>query len=182
MLTPINSSDLEFQTGSNPVYPYTGNTTFNYIGIGTSRINEFEKYGGGYNFSNTQHCKLVGSNTQTGSLVTGHTETGSIAYTGYCFTYTGTNTNATIYYRDRADGFTEIAGNTSGYTKEEVFHQSITRNEHFLGFVDEPRVYSDLFVDRGKQSVQERNLRLGEIDSVGELRIYGNGYFKVRKQ
>jgi len=28
----------------------------------------------------------------------------------------------------------------------------------------------------------ERNLRLGEIDSTGELGIYGSGYFKIRKQ
>jgi hypothetical protein len=28
----------------------------------------------------------------------------------------------------------------------------------------------------------EINLRLGEIDNVGELDIYGNGYFNVRKQ
>ena len=98
------------------------------------------------------------------------------------FTYTGSNTNAILYYRDRADGFTEIAGNTSGYTKEEVFEQALTRNEHFLGFIEEPRVYSDIFVDRGKQGVSEKNLRLTEIDNLGELSIYGNGFFKVRKQ
>jgi hypothetical protein len=56
------------------------------------------------------------------------------------------------------------------------------RNEHFLGFVEEPRVYSDIFVDRGKQGVTEKNLRLTEIDNVGELAVYGNGFFKVRKQ
>jgi hypothetical protein len=26
------------------------------------------------------------------------------------------------------------------------------------------------------------NLRLGEIDNVGELDIYGNGFFQVKKQ
>jgi hypothetical protein len=58
----------------------------------------------------------------------------------------------------------------------------ITRNEHLIGFLDEPQIYSDIFVDRGKQGVMERNLRLGEIDSTGELDIYGSGYFQVRKQ
>jgi hypothetical protein len=28
----------------------------------------------------------------------------------------------------------------------------------------------------------EKNLRLGEIDNMDELDIYGNGYFKIRKQ
>jgi hypothetical protein len=77
---------------------------------------------------------------------------------------------------------TQITGMTSGFTKEEVFEQTLTRNEHFLGFVEEPRVYSDIFVDRGKQGVVEKNLRLGEIDNIGELAVYGNGFFKIRKQ
>jgi hypothetical protein len=28
----------------------------------------------------------------------------------------------------------------------------------------------------------EMNLRLGEIENMGELSVYGNGYFKVKKQ
>jgi hypothetical protein len=58
----------------------------------------------------------------------------------------------------------------------------VTREEHFLGFVEQPRVYSDIFVSRGKQGVLENNLRLGEIDSMGELSVYGNKYFKIKKQ
>jgi hypothetical protein len=58
----------------------------------------------------------------------------------------------------------------------------LTREEHFLGFVEQPRVYSDIFVSRGKQGVMENNLRLGEIDSMGELSVYGNKYFKIKKQ
>jgi len=163
--------DLEYQirTGTTtPTYPYTGNTTISYIGIGSSRLDEKRKYG-------------TSSGYDTTTFTYGNTED-NVAYTGYTFTYTGSNTNAILYYRDRADGFTEIAGNTSGYTKEEVFEQTLTRNEHFLGFIEEPRVYSDIFVDRGKQGVSEKNLRLTEIDNLGELSIYGNGFFKVRKQ
>jgi hypothetical protein len=58
----------------------------------------------------------------------------------------------------------------------------ITRNEHFLGFIDEPVIYSDIFVERGKQGVLEKSLRLSELDNTGELNIYGNGYFNIRKQ
>ena len=163
--------DLEYQirTGNTlPTYPYTGNTTISYIGIGTSRLDEKRKYG-------------TSSGYDSSTFTYGNTEDG-VAYTGYTFTYTGSNTNATLYYRDRADGFTEIAGNTSGYTKEEVFQQVLTRNEHFLGFIEEPRVYSDIFVERGKQGVMEKTLRLSEIDNIGEIDVYGNGYFNVRKQ
>jgi hypothetical protein len=180
--------DLEYQirTGNTlPTYPYTGYTknvytdvTFNgvtgltytgftYIGIGTSRLGELKKYG---------------STGYTQNLYSGSFDDG-IKYTGYTFTYDGKPSTTTILdYKDREDGYTVIMGNTSGFTKEEVFEQSLTRNEHFLGFIEEPRVYSDIFVDRGKQGVSEKNLRLTEIDNLGELSIYGNGFFKVRKQ
>ena len=121
--------------------------------------------------------------------ITGGTISG-VTYTGY--TIDG------LSYRDMANGFTQITGQTanyysslpSGYTTgdatnfatEYVINKVLTRNEHFLGFIEEPRVYSDIFVDRGKQGVSEKNLRLTEIDNLGELSIYGNGFFKVRKQ
>jgi hypothetical protein len=75
-----------------------------------------------------------------------------------------------------------LTGNTVGFTKEEVIFEVLSRNEHFLGFVEEPTIYSDVFVERGKQGVMEMNLRLGEVENMGELSVYGNGYFKVKKQ
>ena len=42
-------------------------------------------------------------------------------------------------------------------------------------------VYSDIFVERGKMGASEYNLRLGEIDNVGELAVYGHGFFRVKK-
>ena len=135
----------------------TGYTTFSYAAISKSRIDE---------------KKLYGSNTYSG-VTAGVTIDGS-SYSGY--TIDG------LYYQDFEDGITTITGTTSGYTKEEVFNTMITRNEHFLGFIDEPVIYSDIFVDRGKQGVLEKSLRLTELDSTGELNIYGNGYFNVRKQ
>lgn len=134
----------------------TGYTVFNHISIGGSRI--IEK-------------KLYGSNTYTG-LYFG-------TYNGVNFTgYTIDN----LDFKDLSDGYTIITGSTSGFTKEEVFNNMITRNEHFLGFIDEPTIYSDIFVERGKLSAMERNLRLSEIDNIGELEIYGNGYYNIENQ
>jgi hypothetical protein len=142
----------------------TGDTTFRYIGIGNSRILELKKYG---------------ENVYTG-VSTGTDNNGN--YSGYTFTYTNNSNTMIITYRDYEDGYTLITGSTVGFTKEEVFNTMITREEHFLGFIDEPTVYSDVFVERGKQGVMEKNHRLGEIDSIGEIEIYGNGYFNIRKQ
>ena len=134
----------------------TSNTTIRFMGIGKSRIEELRQYG----------------QTTFSGVTTGTTE--NVTWSGY--TIDG------LYYRDFEDGYTMISGTTNNYTKEEVINQMVTRNEHFLGFIDEPTVYSDVFVERGKQGVMEKNLRLLEIDNVGEMDIYGNGYFNVRKQ
>jgi hypothetical protein len=135
---------------------YTGYTTFTYAALGKSRISE---------------KKLYGSNSYTG--VTTGTLNG-VVYSAY--------TIDSLYYQDFEDGVTTITGATSGFTKEEVINTLITRNEHFLGFIDEPVIYSDIFVERGKQGVMEKTLRLSEIDNTGELTFYGNGYFNIRKQ
>jgi hypothetical protein len=134
----------------------TGHTIFKYVAIGGSRIDEL---------------KLYGSNLYSG--VTVGTDT-----VGIFSAYTIDN----LVYKDYSDGYTMITGNTTGYTKEEVFNKILTRNEHFLGFIDEPTIYSDIFIERGKLSVMENNLRLTEIDNTGELEIYGNGFFNVIKQ
>lgn len=134
----------------------TGYTTFTgttyFLGIGQSKISELKKYG---------------QNSYTGITITSE-------YTGY--------TIDNVSYRDFPDGYTLLTGNTVNFTKEEVFERMLTRNEHFLGFVEQPTIYSDVYVERGKQGVMEVNFRLGEVDNMGELSVYGNGYFKVKKQ
>ena len=135
----------------------TGSTKFNVAMMGGSRIGELRKYG---------EQTVVGADSS------------SLDSNGYNITgYTIDN----LYYMDYIDGTTIITGSVTGYTREEVFNQMITRNEHFLGFIDDPTVYSDIFVERGKSGVAEFNLRLGEIDNMNEMELYGNGYFTVKK-
>jgi hypothetical protein len=138
---------------------YTGDTNFTgityYNAIGLSKLSEYQKYGGG---GYTIPTNVDGETNTTGYTIDG------------------------VYYVDYPEGYTVLTGNTVGFTKEEIIFEVLSRNEHFLGFVDEPKIYSDIFVERGKQGVMEVNLRLGEIENMGELSIYGNGYFKVKKQ
>jgi hypothetical protein len=134
--------------------------------------------------------KLYGGNTYSGV-----TSTSLPGTTLTCSKYTVDG----LDYYDCSDGVTYITGKvpnhiingTTGFTSynsstdfavEYVTNKMLTRNEHFLGFVSEPQVYSDIFVERGKMGVSEFNLRLGEIDNIGELDIYGNGFFVVKKQ
>jgi hypothetical protein len=131
----------------------TSGTSFTYAAIGGSKLDQKKIYGStGY--------------TLDVIFTTGYTE-----YVIDDFTY-----------RDYPDGYTIFTGSTVGIPKEEIPNICLTRNEHFLGFIDEPTVYSDIFVERGKQGVMEKNFRLSEIDNIGELEIYGNGYFNIKKQ
>lgn len=136
---------------------YTGTTTF--FAIGRSRIIEKQIYGGGY----------------TG------TTTGTTTISGNSYQYTGYTLDG-LAHLDLSDGTTYISGNTASFQSEVEFTKKLTRNEHYLGFICEPMIYSDIFVERGKMGVSEFNLRLGEIDNLGELDIYGNGFFNVQKQ
>lgn len=169
----------------NPTSGFTATSTaFTFVAIGTSKLSELKQYG---------------SNNYTQELTTGTFE--DLTWTGY--------TIGNLSYQDFSDGTTQmtgttptfrqdltgytiqngvettfeyVTGNTTDFATEYVINQMLTREEHFLGFVEQPRVYSDIFVNRGKQGVLENNLRLGEIDNMGELSIYGNKYFNIKKQ
>lgn len=141
----------------------TNPTPVSFLAIGKSRLDEFKKYGT--------------SGEYTTDVTTGTTDLG--IYTGYSIDG--------LFYMDYNDGYTHITGSTTGttgttYINEEVYTGMITRQEMLIGFIDNPQIYSDIFVERGKQSIMERNLRLGEINNIGELEIYGGGYFNVKKE
>jgi hypothetical protein len=153
----------------------TGSNILKYMAIGGSKIGELKKYG-----QTTVSSSMYVTGLFSGSAYTGYTlDTGSIISGSLV---TGSIPSGSLWYMDFADGYTMVTGKTTNFTKEEVINNVITRNEHFLGFIDDPNVYSDIFVERGRQGVMEPNLRLGEIDNMSELEVYGNGYFKVRKK
>jgi hypothetical protein len=153
----------------------TGSTIIKYMAIGGSKIGELKRYG-----ETTLNSSMYTTGMFSGSAYTGYTLEPSAIVSG-SLVVSGIPTGS-LWYMDFADGYTMITGATSNFTREDVINNVITRNEHFLGFIDDPTVYSDIFVERGRQGVMEVNLRLGEIDNMSELDIYGNGFFKVKKQ
>ena len=189
---PYTSSEITQTYLNDYDYSKTGftatSTGYTFIAIGTSRLSELKKYGsGGYTQS------LTSGSMSDGTTYTGYTidtlnfqdfSDGTTQITGTTPNFRHTTTGFTM--SGATDGFSTkfgyTTGNTTNFATEYVINNMLTRNEHFLGFVEQPTVYSDIFVERGKLGVMERNFRLSEIDSMGELSIYGNGYFKVRKQ
>jgi hypothetical protein len=179
--TEITGQTQEYLQDYTTLTGTTAPTDIHFIGVGKSRLNEFKTYGSGNEYS------IV--------TITGTTDLG--VYTGYTIDF--------LSYFDYSDGYTYVSGVTSSNNINtldnydiitidgfDIFHINdsynedyngkLTREESLIGFIDGPQIYSDLFIERGKQSVIERNLRLGEIDNMGELEIYGGGYFKVKKQ
>ena len=195
--TNITGSTLSYLNDyeySNAGYTATPAKSFKFMAIGISKIGELRKYG-----ESTVSTSSYTTGSFSGSLYSGYTlpnDSGSLYYMDLADGYTMITGSVSNYRFGPTSGYTyEISGNTintvpylttSGnttqYATEYVINHMLTRNEHFIGFIDDPTVYSDIFVERGRQGVMEPNLRLGEIDNMSELEVYGNGYFKVRKK
>jgi len=63
-----------------------------------------------------------------------------------------------------------------------MVEEPITKDESLLNIVYAPQVQSNVFIERGKNSVLERIERLGEVDNIGDLINYGYGFFNVVNQ
>ena len=94
--------------------------------------------------------------------------------------YTGYTINNMDYY-DFSDGTTIYYAQSSGITADMLVQSAITKNEYLLGVIDQPEIYSNVFIERGKESGNERIQRLGDIQNMGDLIKYGYKFFKIKK-
>jgi hypothetical protein len=60
--------------------------------------------------------------------------------------------------------------------------EPLTKEEALMNVSEPPEIQSEIFIERGKQSVMEPNQRLGEIKTMGGLVNYAYGYYKIKKQ
>lgn len=130
-------------------------------GYTSSRINELKQYGANpYPLFNP----IVLNGQQYGIITTK-----SSTYTGY--TIQGVN------YFDFPDGTTAYIFESSGLTSNWMVQSAMTKNEALMNIVMDPQVWSDIFIERGKNSALERVQRLGEVDNIGDLEQYGYRFF-----
>jgi len=59
---------------------------------------------------------------------------------------------------------------------------ALRKEEYLFGKISRPEVQNDVFIDRGKNSVLDKHLRLSEIRNIKGLEKYGNGFYKLNKQ
>lgn len=94
--------------------------------------------------------------------------------------YTAYTINDINYY-DYNDGTTVFTVYSSGMTPDMMVCSALTKNEVLLNVIDEAEIQTNVFIERGKNSVLERLERLGEVDNVGDLEKYGYKFFNVIK-
>jgi len=71
---------------------------------------------------------------------------------------------------------------SEGLNQTNTSLSAITKEEYLFGKISRPEVQNDVFIDRGKNSVLDKHLRLSEIRNIKGLEKYGNGFYKLNKQ
>ena len=84
-----------------------------------------------------------------------------------------------ILYIDFEDGTTIFSVQSSGLTLLDC--QIITKDETLMNIIEQPQVYSNVFIERGKNSVLEYMNRVGEVDNIGDMQKYGYGFFNIKE-
>ena len=169
--TPIS---YDFIFSGDAINEVSAQTTNNYIsplpftisGFTSSHINELQLYGP----TKFQPYQMVKKNGVNWGQIISVTP----VYTAYTI-------QGTVYY-DYSDGTTLYLQQSSGLTSEMLVQSAITKNEALLNVISSPEVYSDVFIERGKNTAYERIQRLGEVDNLGDLENYGYGFFNVSEE
>jgi len=136
-----------------------------------SKLSELALYGPQKYIINQPIYSGVGTNASYVGVIFGIDPNGE--YTGY--------TINNIDYYDFSGGSTIYYVQSSGFTSDMFVQSAITKNEYLIGVIDQPEIYSNVFIERGKESGNERVQRLGDIQNMGDLIKYGYKFFKVKK-
>jgi hypothetical protein len=75
--------------------------------------------------------------------------------------------------------FTEMYYNSEGFNQTNVELLATTKEEYLFGITSSPTVFNDLFIDRGRATVIQSHMQLGEIKNMEDLINYGNGFYNL---
>lgn len=64
----------------------------------------------------------------------------------------------------------------------EICREPLTKEEVLMNVCQPTEIQSEVFIERGKQSVFEPNQRLDEVRTIGGLKIYGYGFYNIKEQ
>jgi hypothetical protein len=165
-------TSYDFIFSGDSVNQISAQTSNNYISIpfavtGTtkSRVNDLSQYG-------------------VNKFLPGLVVTGTSGIVGV---YYGPDQNGIVSYMidnvifyDYPNGTTIYNILSSGITSDMITQVPIVKDEALIGVVMQPEVQSNVFIERGKNTVLERIERLGEVDNMGDLEKYGYSFFNVK--
>lgn len=75
--------------------------------------------------------------------------------------------------------YTEVFYQSEGWNINNITLSALLKEEKYFGVVFPPKVENNVFIDRGTASVFEKHSRLRTIKNMGQLVIYGNGYYNL---
>lgn len=148
-------------TGDTGLRKYYDNSTqnINVSGFTKSRLNDLVSYGGLLK----TNIKIEKDN------FTGFVTEIKSDYTAY--------TINDINYLDFRNGITSF--NISNFNVKKTKPTPIVKNDVLMKSVSDIQIYSNVFIERGKNSGYEKIQRLGEIKTLQDMQNYGYGYFKL---
>jgi hypothetical protein len=153
-----------FFTGDSYNYLPTVLTPYTISGFCESLYDEFLQYG-------VQKYPGISKTVNILNGVTGVTTSINPLYTAY--------TINNVQYIDYSGGTTMFFATSYGLTNDDVIMSAITKDEVLMNVIDQPEVQVSGKIERGKNSGLESFVRIGEVDSVGDVVRYGYGYFNV---
>ena len=78
--------------------------------------------------------------------------------------------------------YPEVGTNFLDGTPIELCMEPLTKEEVLINVCQPTEIQSDVFIERGKQSVLSPNQRLGEVKTIGGLEDYGYGYYNIKNE
>jgi hypothetical protein len=70
---------------------------------------------------------------------------------------------------------------TKGFRDYNTVLMALIHEEKYLNVINEPTIDNDILFDRGVVNVNERHLRMSELDTVEQLMRYNQNFFNVKK-
>lgn len=77
--------------------------------------------------------------------------------------------------------YTSMHYKSEGFNDTNVHLSATTKEEYLFGITSSPTVFNDLFIDRGRATVVQSHMQLGEIKNLSDLINYGNGFYKIQR-
>lgn len=76
---------------------------------------------------------------------------------------------------------TQIWYNAEGFNETNTLLSASTKEEYLFGITTTPEVQDDVFIDRGRTTILQSHMQMGEITNMAELINYGNGFYNIIK-